>query len=190
MSDRYPDAVLALITGINVMGNAAFLPGILAVPAGGEPSNCSFEGQWVKLIHYTRCNSYVTCCTAALGCAVPPMLANEQHAWLKSNEGQLAGWMHVDSETARKRAELGCPTVAVISLFRCPKCHAVYQSDAPCPEDAAKPVETHGHIVLVVPADPTGPAGTYVSAAGAQNFVRALLQRSFGNYVPDYFTHS
>jgi len=141
---RSPDAVLGLISGIDVVNNFAFL---------------MRDG-------VTVCNCYATVCTAALGCAIPPMLANGQHAWLLSNEGQLAGWMHVDSETARQRAALGYPTVA----------------------SWANP-EGHGHIALCVPP-PSGDARLFVSAAGHQNFVRASIDRSFGlNKSIDFFTH-
>jgi hypothetical protein len=153
---RSPDTVLGLISGIDVANNFAFLPHRRALSDGDATPPL------------TLCNCYVTCCTAALGCAVPPMKANEQHAWLKSPEGQRMGWMPVDSETARQRAQLGYPTVAAW----------------------LNPSGGHGHIALVVPADPIGPVGVYVSAAGASNFVRALLYRSFGSHnAPDFFTH-
>lgn len=155
MSDRSPDAVLALISGIDVVNNFAFLPH-RRVLSDGDPTPL-----------LTLCNAYVTCCTAALGCPIAPMKANEQAAWLLSPEGQLAGWMHVDSATAKQRAQGGYPTVAAW----------------------VNPTGGHGHIALVVPADPIGPDGIYVSAAGAQNFVRCLVGRSFGDLKPDYFTH-
>lgn len=152
--NRSADAVLALITGLDVVNNFAFLPHRRVLADGSLTPTL------------TLCNTYLTCCTAGLGCAIPPMLANKQHVWLLSNEGKLAGWMHVDSETARQRAQLGYPTVAVAAnLFG------------------------HGHVALVVPPDPVGPVGIYVSAAGAQNFVRVLWHRSFGAMKPDYFTH-
>jgi hypothetical protein len=141
---RTPDAALGLISGIDVVNNFAFL---------------ARDG-------VTVCNCYVTCCTAALGCAVPPMLANKQHEWLMSSEGQLAGWLHVDSETARQRATLGYPTV--VSWLN---------------------PEGHGHIALCVPP-PTGDARLFVSAAGLQNFVRAPIERSFGiGKTLSFFTH-
>lgn len=153
---RTPESVLALITGIDVVNNFAFLPHRrLLDNAASTPV-------------LTMCNTYVTCCTAGLGCAVPPMLANRQHAWLKSAEGKLAGWMPVDSETARQRAQLGYPTVAAWT----------------------NPTGGHGHIALVVPPDPAGPVGVYVSSAGSKNFVRALMQRSFGlSLAAEFFTH-
>lgn len=141
---RDPAVVLNLIGGIDVVDNFAFI---------------ARDG-------VTVCNCYVTVCTAALGCAIPPMLANKQHAWLLSPEGQLAGWMHVDSETARQRAALGYPTVASWSN-----------------------PDGHGHIALCVPPPP-GDARLFVSAAGAENFVRAPIERSFGTGKDiAFFTH-
>jgi|SRR6185436_5124689 len=144
MSARLPNIVLNLIAGIDVVDNFAFI---------------ARDG-------VTVCNCYVTVCTAALGCPIPPMLANKQHAWMLSNEGMLAGWMHVDSETARQRAALGYPTVA----------------------SWLNP-EGHGHIAMCVPP-PSGDARMHVSAAGHQNFVRAPIEKSFGlgkNIA--FFTH-
>lgn len=158
MTDRTPNAVLALITGLDVVNNFAFLP--------HRRATANAAGGYDATPVLTLCNAYLTCCTAGLGCAVPPMKANDQHAWLGSPEGKLAGWMPVDNETARQRAQLGFPTVAAF----------------------ANPLG-HGHVALVVPADPTGPVGVYVSAAGATNFVRCLWHRSFGTFTPDYFTH-
>ena len=151
---RSPDTVLALISGLDVVNNFAFLPHRRVI-----------EGEPTPLL--TLCNCYVSVCTAALGCPIAPMKANQQHAWLASNEGKLAGWMPVDPATAQQRGDSGYPTVAV----------------------ETKP--GHGHIALVVPADPTGPSGIYVSAAGAQNFVRALFLRSFGGASKaEFFTHN
>lgn len=155
---RSADYVTELVRDLDVANNFALLPHrrALANAAGGFDATPML----------TLCNCYLTICTAALGCAVPPMLANKQHAWLKSNEGKLAGWMPVDSETARQRAQLGYPTVGAVS----------------------NPAG-HGHVALVVPADPLGPVGIYVSSAGVQNFVRVLWHRSFGSLRPEWFTH-
>ena len=158
MSARSADAVLALITGLDVANNFAFLPHRRAL------ANATGGYDHTPLL--TLCNAYLTCCTAGLGCAVPPMLANKQHAWLMSNEGKLAGWMPIDPETARQRAQLGYPTVA-----------------------AALNPTGHGHVALVVPQAVTDAPGLYVSSAGAHNFIRAPLAKSFGSLHPEYFTH-
>lgn len=142
---RDPATVLSLISDMAVTHNFAFAPR---------------DGA-------TFCNCYVSVLTAALRCPIPPLLANLQHAWLTSEEGRMAGWMPIDTETARQRAQLGYPTVAA---WLNPK------HDKP------------GHIALVVPA-PAGVASLHVSAAGAENFVRAPIGRSFGTLQPDYWTH-
>ena len=142
---RAPDVLLALVGDMAVTANFAFMPR---------------DGM-------TFCNCYVSVLAAALRSPIPPRLANLQNAWLKSDEGRMAGWMPVDSETARQRAALGYPTVA---SWRNPK-------------DSLP-----GHIALLVPP-PQGAIGIYVTAAGAENFVRAPVGRSFGVNQPDYFTH-
>lgn len=155
---RTPEALVALVMGIDVVNNFAFIPHRRAIANG--------SGGFDPTQLLTLCNAYVTCCTAGLGCAVPPMKANSQYAWLGSAGGQVAGWTPVDAETARQRAQLGRPTVAAL----------------------ANPLG-HGHIALVVPADPAGPPGVYVSSAGVVNHVRTPLARSFGTFTPQYWTH-
>jgi hypothetical protein len=158
VTPRSADTVLELVTGLDVVNNFAFQAHRRAI------ANATGGFDATPLL--TFCNCYLTCVTAALGCPVPPMLANKQHAWLKSNEGKLAGWMPVDAETARQRAQLGYPTIG-----------------------AATNPDGHGHVALAVPADPTGPVGIYVSSAGLQNYVRAPVARSFGVLHPEWFTH-
>lgn len=160
MIERSKEAVLALVRGIDVVNNFAFLPHRRALANG--------LGTWDATKILTLCNCYVNVCTSALGCAIPAKKANEQHEWLKGEPGRVAGWMHVDQTTAAQRADLGYPTVATL----------------PNPQG-------HGHIALVVPADPVGPIGVYVSSAGAQNYVRALMSRSFGAGAQvEFFTHN
>lgn len=142
---RSPEFLLALVSDMAVTHNFAFTPR---------------DG-------LTFCNCYVAVVTASLRCPIPPRLANLQNAWLKSDEGRMAGWMPVDAETARARAQLGYPTVA---SWANPK------HDAP------------GHIALLVPA-PQGVASIHISQAGTENFIRAPIGRGFGSLAPDYFTH-
>ncbi len=155
---RSPDAVLALIRGIDVPNNFAFLPHRRAL--------VNELGTWDATPVLTFCNVYVNVCTSALGCPIAPTKANSQLAWLLSSPGKLAGWMYVDSETARQRATTGYPTLAAI----------------------ANPTG-HGHIALVVPP-PSGDGRMFVSSAGTENFVRAPLERSFGSHKDvHFFTH-
>lgn len=144
MNERTPEAVMSLVRGLDVQNNFAFLPHRRVMEDGSLSPMLSL------------CNCYVTCCTAALGCAIPAKKANNQVEWLISTSGQLAGWMHVDSETARQRATLGFPTVAAW----------VNQTG-------------HGHIALLVPP-PQGETRLFVSAAGTQNFTAAPIEKSFG----------
>jgi hypothetical protein len=153
VSERVPSKVLELISGLDVVNNFCFLPHRRFIDDKPTPL-------------LTLCNCYLTVCTAALGCPVPPMLANKQAAWLASNEGKLAGWMGCDAVTAHAKANLGYPVVAV----------------------AVSPTG-HGHVALVVPSDPSDAEHLYVSAAGARNFVRTRIERSFGDLRPSFFTH-
>lgn len=154
MTDRSPDAVLALIAGMDVASNFAFAPHVIVMPDGTSKA-------------VTWCNAYATCLTAAMGCAIPPKLANKQHAWLASEAGVAAGWKPCDRETARMRASMGFPVVAVWTNPTGP-----------------------GHISVLVPPPATDPGRIYVSTAGRDNFVRAPLERSFGMLVPEFFTHA
>lgn len=144
-TQRAPELLLALVSDMAVTANFAFTPR---------------DG-------VTFCNCYVAVLTAALRCPIPPMLANLQYAWLKSDEGRMAGWMPVDSETARARVELGYPTVAV---WKNP------HHDRP------------GHIALLVPA-PKGVVSIHITQAGASNFIRAPIGRGFGSLLVEFFTH-
>lgn len=142
---RSPEFLLALVSDMAVTANFAFHPR---------------DGA-------TFCNCYVAVLTAALRCPIPPLLANLQNIWLKSEEGRMAGWMPVDELTASQRAALGYPTVP----------------------SWRNPIDTSpGHIGLLMPA-PSGSTKLHVTAAGAQNFVRAPLTSSFGLHVPEFFTH-
>ena len=154
MNERTPDAVLDLVEGVDCVNNFAFLPHRRVLSEGNVTPQL------------TLCNCLLTIYTAALGCAVPPMLANKQATWLASNEGKLAGWMPCDAITAHARANLGYPVVA-----------------------AASNQAGHGHVALVVPSDVTDAGHLYVSSAGTRNFIRCRIERSFGDLRPTFFTH-
>lgn len=122
----------------------------------------------------TWCNRYVYDVTRFLDCEIPFIKANMQALWLRSLAGAAAGWVELTNNgaiskesQAIERAEVGLPTVAVL--------------ENPVPTD-------HGHIGMVVPAQPPAP-GVHVSAAGSHCFQNAPLSRSFGAYLPRYFTH-
>jgi hypothetical protein len=126
----------------------------------------------------TWCNRFLTDATRLLDCEIPFAKANDQVIWLAGMPGAAAGWLElhdlsmpqglVSRETqAIARVELGLPTVAVWSN--------------PKPAD-------HGHVGMVVPTLPPS-TGVHVAAAGSHNFQNAAVSRSFGVYVPRYFTH-
>lgn len=115
----------------------------------------------------TLCNEAARFICAVLGVYLPRMVANEQHDWLLSDAGKFAGWMPVDAETARQRAELGYVTLPV------------WKNPNPL---------AHGHIGVLVPAPKSNPGKLYVAAAGVRNTNGAPLESQFGNLTPDYFT--
>lgn len=172
MISRTPDSLRELATGFDVVNNFAFLPHRRVVPAStgikGVATVTIDAVLYVVTSILTLCNAYVAVFTAALGCPIPPMKANQQLTWLSSNEGKMAGWSEcTDRATAVLRAGLGYPTVA--AAF-----------DQP-----------HGHIAMMMPPPATDPRGAYVSAAGATNFVYAKLEKSFGALSAKcrFFTH-
>jgi len=129
--------------------------------------------------HTTWCNRFLTDATRLLGCEIPFQKANDQVVWLATMPGAAAGWYELNALStpsgivtveaqATARAELGLPTVAVWSN----------------PDPAG-----HGHVGVVVPAQPPAP-GVHIAAAGSHNFQNALISRSFGAYIPRYFTHA
>lgn len=156
MSAHIPADVVRLAIDLEVSSNFAFLPHVVVVPGGAS-------------VPVTLCNCYASVFVAALGCYLPSKRANEQIAWLQSDEGKLKGWMQVDRETARQRAAGGFPTIAA---WANPASNA------------------HSHIAPCVPSPETDPSHIYVSAAGRENFIRARLEESFGvvaNML--FFTH-
>lgn len=120
----------------------------------------------------TLCNEAARFIMAVLDVYLPRMVANEQHDWLASDEGRAHGWMRVDSETARQRAELGYPTLAV------------WKNPTSSPGNPA-----HGHIAVVIPAPTTNPGHLYVAAAGLNNTNSSPIEKQFGLSIqPDFFT--
>jgi len=122
----------------------------------------------------TFCNLFLSDCTALLECPIPFILANIQVEWLSGPPGLAAGWLELHplpgttvEVQAIARAELGLPTVAAW----------------------ANPSGGHGHVGMIVPAEPPTP-GIHVAAAGARNFQNSPIQRSFGVLHPRYFTHA
>ncbi len=154
MRDRHPDAVLKIVIGLDVANNFAFLPHkriILGSTTGP----------------LTMCNTYLNSFTVALGCAIPPLLANQQVKWLAGPEGVEAGWAPCDKAEALRQANFGYPVVAVVGN-----------------------PEGHGHCAVVVRSPSTDSANIYVSSAGIQNFGRTKLEHSFGSLQPLFYRHA
>lgn len=104
----------------------------------------------------TFCNCFTSVFCAARGVRLPPLKANEQRVYLQSSPD----WAAVTLAEAVTRANAGGLVVAVAEL------------------------QPHGHITPLVESPDDDPAGAYVSAAGARNFVRCKLAATFGPYVP------
>lgn len=153
---RSAQTLTDLATAMDVAHNWAFAPKLVVLGTGP--------------VRQTFCNDYASVMTAALGCVVPPLTANQQNAWLKSNEGKMAGWMPVDHETARQRTELGYPVLY----------------------SWLNGTGGSGHIAIGVPPPPADGGHIYVSAAGAECFVFTRIENSFGlelAAVTEAFTH-
>lgn len=98
---RSPDAVLAVILGIDVEHQFCFKPHTVLLPNGVEMPT-------------TQCNGYTCVVMAALGSPLPAgKLANDLLTWLSTSPGQVQGWTECEREIATRRANLGYPTVAV-----------------------------------------------------------------------------
>lgn len=132
---------------------------------------------------HTFCNVFVADVTRALACPIPAvrlfaappdnevrwreMRANHQARWLRSQRAQINGWLEVDCEGAKLRAEKGCPTVVV------------YDS-----ED-----ESPGHIAMVRPATGNDARSVAIAQAGVTCFSFGRLERGFGNKPVHFFAH-
>lgn len=171
---RAPDYLIQLATDFVVENAFAFLPHrrVIPVVAGAKSTNPTvLIGGLVFQVTdpLTLCNAYVHAFTTALGCPVPPMKANDQLAWLESNEGKMAGWFDVNRTMAVERAVLGYPAVAV--AYKAP----------------------HGHIAMMMPSPVKEPGAAYCSAAGAANHHYVKLEATFGPILAPacrFFTHN
>lgn len=110
----------------------------------------------------TFCNCYASLFCAARGVRLPPDVANKQLLYLMAHQGE---W---DLVVRPRAVELANASELVLAVAE----H-----------------EMHGHIGPLVESLPADPAGAYVSAAGAHNFIRARLEASFGPLKPVFFHH-
>lgn len=109
----------------------------------------------------TWCNAYTSVFCGARGVRLPPVVADEQFTYLASS----LDWQRVPKAEAVTRANAHELVVAAVQAL------------------------PHGHIAPCVESPSEGPSGLYVSAAGAHNFIRAKLERSFGFLQPVFFHH-
>jgi hypothetical protein len=109
----------------------------------------------------THCNTYAAAFLALRGHVIPVnMTANELADWFSSPRAVGLGWRKATHDEALAVANAG--------------------GDAVC----VRKDEPHGHIGVCVESLPNTPGRMCVSAAGAENFVRAPIERSFGPLRP------
>lgn len=139
-----------VVDGLDVEENFAFLPKVILQTDGTS-------------LQVTHCNGYANAVTAALGCPIPPKLANKQHAWLKA-EGVRQGWVPCNEQAAASFVERDYTVVAVWT----------------------NPTGGPGHIAACVPT-PEGEEGLWVTSAGKRNHRRCQIEKSFGSLEAEFF---
>ena len=105
------------------------------------------------------CNCYASVFCAARGATLPPLKANEQMGWLAASQD----WVSVGPAEAVTRVNALELVLAIAQAL------------------------PHGHIAPLVESPDEDPMSAYVSAAGAHNYVRCKLERSFGPLKPTFF---
>lgn len=114
----------------------------------------------------SHCNTYACAFLGMRGHVIPVnMTANELFDWFSSPAAIGKGWRKATHEEALAAANAGGDVVAVAQG------------------------ERHGHIGVCVESLPNTPGRLCVSAAGSSNFVRAPLERSFGDLKPTFFVN-
>ena len=112
----------------------------------------------------TFCNVFAAAFLALRGRVVPlNKTANELADWFSSPKAVGDGWRKATFEEALKAANSDGDVVAVAKSL------------------------PHGHIAVCVESLPNTPGRLCVSAAGAANYVRAPIERSFGSLKPTFF---
>lgn len=167
--NRTPDAVSALVAGIDVRNNAAFFRGTLLVDAAIAPNapDAIVAGRKLKALAYTRCNGFACVVCAGLGCPIPAsMTANQLFEWFPGEGGRASMWREVPRLEAIARVKGGFPVVIV-----------------------AKEVG-HGHVAIGV-LKASDPDRLYCAAAGAVNSPCMLVEEQFGELIASVriYTH-
>ncbi len=165
--DRRPELYQAVLQQFQVARNPRY-----------TPRDTSGDGEID-----THCDAYVSDCTKAMGCEIPPwayedrspsppgeggeLSANGSILWLRAG-GTDGGWRKLKGATeALERAIKGYPVAA---------CY--YNSGG------------IGHVAMVRPGQPDPIRGIPVAQAGARNFDDGFLLDGFGSYGPiEFWTH-
>lgn len=114
----------------------------------------------------TFCNIYAAAFLALRGLVIPvTKSANQLYDWFDGPEGRAAGWFPATLSEAIAIANADGDVVAISKG------------------------EKHGHIAVCVESLPNTPGRLCVSAAGANNFIRAPIERSFGDLPRSYFVN-
>jgi hypothetical protein len=114
----------------------------------------------------THCNTYACAFLGMRGLVIPcNMSANQLADWFSSPRAVAEGWRKATHEEALRVANAQGDVVAVAQH------------------------EPHGHIGVCLESLPGAPGRLCVSAAGKENFVRAPLERSFGELQPSFFVN-
>lgn len=108
----------------------------------------------------TQCNIYAAAFLGLRGHVIPLLSANELYDWFSSPAAVGQGWTRASFDEAMAVANAG--------------------GDAVC----IRQEKDHGHIGVIVESLPNTPGRMCVSAAGVSNFVRAPIERSFGELEP------
>lgn len=119
-----------------------------------------FHHNFVADSHHTFCNVAAAAFLGLRGHVIPlTMSANELFDWFASPAAIGKSWRKATHDEALAVANAG--------------------GDGVCVRKAAG----HGHIGVLVESLPNTPGRLCVSAAGRENFVRAPIERSFGNLL-------
>lgn len=168
---RSPSLYLAIIEGLHVTTSQKYHSGFL-IPGA------------------TWCNRFVSDATAALGCAVPFMLANEMVEKYLAGDGKRDGWAELTpvgaqsaSSIAAADAKLGLPVVAGYVNLHCAVCGKLLEAHVGVDHPFK---DGHGHVAMVVPSEKPG---TWIAQAGAMNYDLAPISWGFGAIEPRFFVH-
>jgi hypothetical protein len=108
----------------------------------------------------THCNTYAAAFFGLRGLVIPLLSANDLYEWFASPKAIGDGW----------RASTYAEALTVANA----------SGDGVC----VRKEEPHGHVAPIIESLPGMPSRLCVSAAGRENFIRAPIERSFGELRP------